>query len=414
MPSENLRPAPWKDFRKYSFPLLWAVLIGFLFLLSEVLAPILGALLIAYLLAPLVSKISKIKFKIKSRAFSLPRWVTVLLIYSILGLFVWGYGMLAVPRISAEFGKLAKEGEKLFLSLTPEKIEEYSQDIKRWVEDSGLPVQIVTPDTQPSPNERQPGFVINLDEIIRKSVADFTQGAKKTFFTFLKVGPAFAVKLFRNVLMMFLILMVTAFFLIDPKKIIDFMRSLFPERLHQGFKEIIDEIDKGLAGVVRGQVLICLVNGILTFIGLLILGVKYPVMLSTLAAVLSLIPIFGSILSSIPIVLIALSAGVYTGLGTLGWIIGIHLLEANFLNPKIIGESAKIHPVLVIFVLLAGEHFYGLLGALFAVPVASVGIAIFRVFHRRAIAWNKEEVANKQETKALDQPEQGQESEQIT
>ena len=364
-------------------------------MLSEVLAPILGALLIAYLLAPLVSKISGTKFKIKSRAFSLPRWVTVLLIYSILGLIVWGYGMLAVPRISSEFGKLAEEGEKLFLSLTPEKIEEYTLEIKKWVEDSGLPVQIVTPDTQPSESGRRPGFVIDLDKIIRKSVADFAQGAKETFFTFLKVGPAFAIKLFRNVLMMFLILMVAAFFLINPSKIIDFMRSLFPERLHQGFKEIMDEIDKGLAGVVRGQVLICLVNGILTFIGLLVLGVKFPVMLSTLAAVLSLIPIFGSILSSIPIVFVALSTGFYTGLGALGWIIGIHLIEANLLNPKIMGESAKIHPALVIFVLLAGEHFYGLLGALFAVPVASVGIAMFRVFHRRAIAWNKEDVDGK-------------------
>ena len=161
----------------------------------------------------------------------------------------------------------------------------------------------------------------------------------------------------------------------------------------RGFRGLVirkaaHEIDIGLAGVVRGQVLICLVNGVLTFIGLIILGVKFPVMLSTLAAVMSLIPIFGSILSSIPIVFVALTTGFMTGVGALLWIIGIHLVEANLLNPKIMGESAKIHPALVVFVLVAGEHFYGIVGALFAVPITSVGPAVEHLeegqAHRRA------------------------------
>ena len=63
----------------------------------------------------------------------------------------------------------------------------------------------------------------------------------------------------------------------------------------------------------------------------------------------------------------------------LAWIIGIHLVEANFLNPKIMGDAAKIHPVLVVFALIAGEHSYGLVGALFAVPVASIIQTIFVV-----------------------------------
>ena len=65
----------------------------------------------------------------------------------------------------------------------------------------------------------------------------------------------------------------------------------------------------------------------------------------------------------------------------LAWIIGIHLVEANFLNPKIMGDAAKIHPVLVVFALIAGEHSYGLVGALFAVPVASIIQTIF-VYYR--------------------------------
>ena len=67
----------------------------------------------------------------------------------------------------------------------------------------------------------------------------------------------------------------------------------------------------------------------------------------------------------------------------LAWIIGIHLVEANFLNPKIMGDAAKIHPVLVVFALIAGEHSYGLVGALFAVPVASIIQTIFVYYRKR-------------------------------
>lgn len=388
MTDQSPSPAPWKDYRKYSFPLLWILIIGALFLLREILAPFIGALLIAYLLAPLVTQLNRLT--IKERSFAVPRWVGVLLIYAVLGMAIWGYGMVAVPKIGAEFGKLAKEGEKLFMSLTPEKIEEYVEQARTWLEESGLPVHIVTPEMEESGGEPRAGFVLNLDEVIRQSVNDLTDTLRSNFFAFLTLGPRFAVKTFRFILMTFLVFMVAAFLMTNPQKPLRFMRSLFPKRLHEGYEEVAREIDIGLAGVVRGQVLICLVNGVLTFIGLIILGVKFPVMLSTLAAVMSLIPIFGSILSSIPIVIVALTTGFMTGLGALLWIIGIHLVEANLLNPKIMGESAKIHPALVVFVLVAGEHFYGIVGALFAVPITSVGLAFFKVLHRRAKLWNQE------------------------
>ena len=62
---------------------------------------------------------------------------------------------------------------------------------------------------------------------------------------------------------------------------------------------------------------------------------------------------------------------------------GFTCVEANFLNPKIMGNAAKIHPVLVVFALIAGEHSYGLVGALFAVPVASIIQTIFMYYRRR-------------------------------
>jgi predicted PurR-regulated permease PerM len=120
----------------------------------------------------------------------------------------------------------------------------------------------------------------------------------------------------------------------------------------------------------------------------LLFHVKYALLLGMLAGTFSFIPVFGSILSSIPIVAVALTSGptgfsLSTGLGMLGWIVGIHFLEANLLNPKIIGTAAKMHPVVVVFALMVGEETGGLIGALLAVPIASIVQAIFLYFRRR-------------------------------
>lgn len=172
-------------------------------------------------------------------------------------------------------------------------------------------------------------------------------------------------------------LMLAAFILVDPGRILGFLRSIVPFAYRDDVDEILRRIDVGLSGVIRGQLLICLVNGVLTWIGLMVVGVKYSFLLALVAGAFSLVPIFGTIISSIPIMVVALvsgEGGVAFGppLLMLAWISGIHLLEANVLNPKIIGDSAHMHPVIVIFALLAGEHVYGLTGALLAVPVANV------------------------------------------
>jgi putative heme transporter len=128
------------------------------------------------------------------------------------------------------------------------------------------------------------------------------------------------------------------------------------------------------------------VNGVLTFAGLMILGVKFAFLLATVAMLLSLIPIFGSIISSVPIVAIGLSQGWKTGLGALAWIVGIHALEAYFLNPKIMGTAARIHPLVVAFALLAGERTFGLVGALFAVPIAAIFVGCFEFARQKALS----------------------------
>jgi predicted PurR-regulated permease PerM len=196
----------------------------------------------------------------------------------------------------------------------------------------------------------------------------------------------------------FMTMMVSAYMLVTHEQIRGFGRSLVPPGKRDGWDALLQRLDEGLKGVVRGQLIICLVNGVLSAVGFALAGLKYWPTLALVACVLSLIPIFGSILSSIPAVAIGLTQSFGTALFVLLWILGIHQLEANLLNPKIMGSAAKIHPVLVVFSLLAGEHFFGILGALLAVPVMSIVQSVFLHWRNYALDWPEDQTVESQKT----------------
>ena len=180
-----------------------------------------------------------------------------------------------------------------------------------------------------------------------------------------------------------LVFMVTAFMLIGMEDTRAFFDGLVPAKYKDDYEELVQELDEGLGGVVRGQLAICFINGILSGIGFAYFIPEYAIAMAILAGTLSIIPIFGTIISSIPVVLIGLTTSVMTGVAVLLWILGIHFVEANLLNPKIIGVAARINPVIVIFALIAGEHAFGIPGALLAVPFASIFISVVKFTYRR-------------------------------
>jgi predicted PurR-regulated permease PerM len=212
----------------------------------------------------------------------------------------------------------------------------------------------------------------DLAKHINDFVVDVTENLQSVLLSFLDFGQAVVVTVISSIFQTLITLMVAAFIIIDHEKILNFFRGLFPNRFLSKVDSFLQKQNVGLHGVVRGQLIICLVNGSLTAIGLLIFDVKFALTLSLLATVTSLIPIFGVFISSIPIVLMAVTNSFITGLLMLAWILLIHFIEGNILNPKIIGKSAEIHPILVILALMAGQKTYGIFGALIAVPIFSI------------------------------------------
>src|SRR5207253_7061846 len=116
------------------------------------------------------------------------------------------------------------------------------------------------------------------------------------FTRLLDVGRRWAAGLFKAFAWFVLTFMVAAYLLVDLSRVMAFMRSLVPEQQRTAFDDLVAEMNRGLSGVIRGQLIICVVNGVLTTVGLLIFHVKFALLLGCVAGMMSFIPVFGSIL----------------------------------------------------------------------------------------------------------------------
>jgi predicted PurR-regulated permease PerM len=219
-----------------------------------------------------------------------------------------------------------------------------------------------------------------------------------------RIGQSIVTGVGRVIFVFGITLMLAAYLILTRERIFGFLASLLRPSGRGSFERLVARIDRGLSGVVRGQLIICLVNGVLSAIGFATAGLKYWPVLALVATVLSLIPIFGSIASAIPAVALGLTQSLGTAVFVLVWIVGVHQLEANFLNPKIMGDAAKIHPVLVVFSLLVGEHFFHVVGALLAVPCMSIAQSVFLHF-RNVVHEEDAEMAAPDSMRAPDLPD---------
>ena len=112
--------------------------------------------------------------------------------------------------------------------------------------------------------------------------------------------------------------------------------------------------------------------GLLTYIGLSILGVPFALSLAFLAGLLEIVPIIGPIMSAIPAFIVASSASSFLGLGTLVLYLIIQQLENNLIVPYIMNKAVGIHPITTLIALSIGGTLGGILGAILAVPVALI------------------------------------------
>ena len=140
---------------------------------------------------------------------------------------------------------------------------------------------------------------------------------------------------------------------------------MLPNGEESSIKKSREDVDKVLGKYILGQLLLSLLVGIMTFIGMLILGIKFPLLLAFLNALLNIIPYFGAVLGAIPAIVVALVEGPNKILWVILTFLIIQQIEGNLIAPKITAESIDMHPILIIILLLIGEQIGGLLGMVF-------------------------------------------------
>jgi predicted PurR-regulated permease PerM len=355
--------------------LLWTLMAVLALLAVPVILPFVLAALAAYVIDPIIVRLSRIPL----RSVRVPRWAAVLVVYVVLGLLVWLAAVSIVPQVYREAIRGLSELREFLAGITPERLEGWARAIDAFLQRHGIPI-----DVGPADAGSASGFSVDLAAGIADALHDASAGLRGRVGDIVEVSRTLISGALRAVFFVVLLFMLTAFLSMDAPRIIRFVESLVPSGYRSDFQRLLHGIDSGLSGVVRGQFAIMLVNGGLTLVGLLVLKIPFAFALAFLAFILYVVPIFGTFISSVPIVLLALtSGGPSRGLLALAWIAGIHAMESYVLNPKVMGEAARIHPVLIVLALVLGERSAGIAGALLAVPVMSVFVAIFRFLHRK-------------------------------
>ncbi len=391
--------------RRWHRPLLFsvtsAVTVAVVVAAREVMLPFVLALVIAYVLTPLVAVVERRGVR---------RSLAVILVYAVVLGALAGFARGVAPRIAFEFRALQGELPALASEVKERWVPTIADRMRALGVLPSAPEAAEPPETAPSGAfiaRTLPDGTIAIDVGSGVSVVETQSGWRvspahegrdvpfdanrlvadaigRTFVyaqhNSLEIARAvrdLLAGVARGVFVFFITLMLAAYVMLTRERVLAFFRSLVRPGAQQSFDALLARMDGGLSGVVRGQLVICGINGVASAIGFAIVGLKYWPVMALVAAVFSLIPIFGSIASAVPAVAIALTQGVGTAAFVLAWIVGIHQVEANLLNPKIMGDAAKIHPVLVIFALLAGEHFFHVAGALLAVPTMSIAQSVF-------------------------------------
>ncbi len=332
--------------------MIWTVLVltfgAATYVLRSVLLPFVAGIIIGYLLDPLAGRLEKM---------GLNRTLATILVMLLVII-------LAVPAIVLLFNMINSQ-ISTFIAAVPN----YVAALMRKMEPMLIKLQNDFPSLEA--------------ESIKNYLRDNMSNNLKLFGTVIKSVVSGGMALI-NLISLLLITPVVAFYMLrDWKHFIAKIRDLLPKSSKASIELQAKEIDRTLAGFLRGQFSVCLILGTFYAIGLHLCGLDLGLMVGFLAGLISFIPYVGSISGFL--MSMALAFAQFNTWPPFAAVVGVFLvgqfLEGNFLTPKLVGDSVGLHPVWIMFALLSGGVLLGFLGLMIAVPVA----AIIGVLLRHAI-----------------------------
>ncbi len=297
------------------------------------LGPIIGIFAIATLLT--ISLESLVKYLMKLTVFNKPlkRNVAVIISYFLLIVVIALVGSLGVPPVISQF-------QKMIASLS-----QYAQEL-----------------------HLSDGFSLSLKDFIPQAANASSEVLTVT------------ISIFSNLTTLFSIFVISIYMSLDWENLKKRFAGLFPEKLEDDVKDTIAKVETNVGQWMKGELVLMLVVGFFSFLGLFILNVKYPVALGIVAGIMEIVPMIGPIISAIIAGIIAFADAPIKGLGVIALFIIVQQLENNLLVPKIMQKVSGFSPLIILLSLLVGSEFFGVVGAIVAVPTTMILSIVLRKF----------------------------------
>jgi predicted PurR-regulated permease PerM len=332
----------------------WLIIIGIvgfvIWLLAPVLMPFVIAALFAYLGDPLVDRLEK----------RMTRTLAVCLVFLVMVVVVVAILLVLVPFIERQIGN--------FLAQLPTWIQWFQTTAAPWLE-AHLGISTDVLDTQQ---------LIGMLQTHWKEAGGF---ATTVLASVSKSGLA-VIGWVLNIVM----IPVVAFYLLrDWDIMVDRIHAMVPRSVEPVVARLAHESDVVLGAFLRGQLSVMVALGVLYSVGLWLVGLSVGPLIGMIAGLISFVPYLGAITGVIMAVIAALvqyQDFTHVALVLVVFAIG-QTLEGYVLVPRLVGEKIGLHPLAVIFAILAGGELFGFLGVLLALPIASVCMVVLRYLHRR-------------------------------
>lgn len=306
----------------------------FLYKVKTILMPFIFAFFMAYLLNPVVQYVEEKK---------VPRVFAIFIVYTILFTILTGTVIFGVPVLLEELNKLIQA-----IPILSGEIHKMMSNFETGYSQFALPEAMKT--------------------VINENIRDM----EARLLDVVRAGTAAVIRFF-SFIVCFIVAPVFAFYILkDFGRIKESFEMTIPRKYRSDVMAIIRDIDDIIRGFIRGHLAICVVVGILTGMGMYIIGADFALIIGFIAAVAELIPYLGPFLTAVPAITLSLLVSKKTAIYAVIVIVIVQQLENSVISPKILGHNLGLHPLTIIFALLAAGELFGFAGLLLGVPLAAV------------------------------------------
>jgi len=361
------------DSNRWYFMAVFILLGFFIYILSPILTPFAISALLAYLFDPFADKLESWKIN---------RTLSVVIVFLVMTLLVFIILLFLIPTLEHQISNLLTNLPRYFLWL--------SEHITPWLKETfGI----------------QTDF-FNATEVstLLKSHWNEAGGIAKNVIASLSQSGLVLVNWMMNII---LIPVITFYLLRDWDLLTARFGELIPRPVYPTINKLVTESNKVLSAFLRGQFSVMLALGVIYSIGLMIIGLDLSLLIGMGAGIVSFIPYLGAITGMIVGVITAIVQ--FGDLTIVVYVLGVfavgQLLEGFVLTPLLVGDKIGLHPVAVIFAVLAGGQLFGFVGVLLGLPIAAVVMVLLRFAHQNYIlskAYGDEDefsLTNKQDKK---------------